>query len=109
MRQQDGLHAREWRIYRAGHGAAEQTCSARTSAYSCQEPTHGVECSGDGEVLTHLRQAARTLLPKPGVRLLFLRLTSNRLLQNMAQLEASIEQNKDVIEQNKGRLHADAV
>jgi hypothetical protein len=49
------------------------------------------------------------LLPKPGVRLLFLRLTSNRLLQNMALLEASIEQNKDVIEQNKGRLHADAV
>jgi hypothetical protein len=39
MRQEDELHARDGVSIALAHGPAEWTCSARTSAYSCQEPT----------------------------------------------------------------------
>jgi Cyclic nucleotide-binding domain len=72
--------------------------------------TQTVECTEDGEVLTITYDKLLELyFQNPEFGYYFLRLTSERLLQNMARLEEIIELNKDVIEQNKGRLHADAV
>ena len=42
----------------------------------------------------HLRQAARGLFPKPEFGYYFLRLSSDRLMENFARLESIIEQDK---------------
>jgi CRP-like cAMP-binding protein len=69
-----------------------------------------VECTEHGEVLTITYDKLLELyFQNPEFGYYFLRLTSERLLQNLARLEEIIELNQDVIEQNKGRLHADAV
>jgi CRP-like cAMP-binding protein len=69
--------------------------------------TQSVECTGDGEVLTITYDKLLELyFQNPEFGYYFLRLTSDRLLQNMAQLEAIIEQNKDVIEQNRAKPRA---
>jgi Cyclic nucleotide-binding domain len=69
-----------------------------------------VECTGDGEVLTITYDKLLELyFQNAEFGYYFLRLTSYRLLQNMAQLEALIEQNKDVIEQNRAKRRANTV
>jgi Cyclic nucleotide-binding domain len=67
--------------------------------------TQSVECTEAGEVLTITYDKLLELyFQNPEFGYYFLRLTSDRLLQNMAQLEEIIEQNRDVIEQNKAKL-----
>jgi Cyclic nucleotide-binding domain len=72
--------------------------------------TQTVKCTMDGEVLTITYDKLLELyFQNPEFGYYFLRLTSERLLQNMARLENIIEQNKDVIEQNRVRLRVDAM
>jgi CRP-like cAMP-binding protein len=72
--------------------------------------TQTVECTEDGDVLTITYDKLLELyFQNPEFGYYFLRLTSERLLQNMARLEEIVEQNKDVIELKKSRLYADAV
>jgi Cyclic nucleotide-binding domain len=72
--------------------------------------TQTVECTESGEVLTITYDKLLELyFQNPEFGYYFLRLTSERLLQNMARLEAIIEQNRDVIEQYQARLQADRV
>jgi Cyclic nucleotide-binding domain len=68
-----------------------------------------VECTEDGDVLTIAYEKLLELyFQNPEFGYYFLRLTSERLLQNMARLEQIIEQNKGVIEQNRAKLQSDA-
>jgi hypothetical protein len=72
--------------------------------------TQTVECTEDGEVLTITYDKLLELyFQNPEFGYYFLRLTSERLLQNMARLEQIIEQNKDVIEQNRAKRQSDAM
>jgi hypothetical protein len=69
--------------------------------------TQTVECTEGGEVLTITYDKLLELyFQNPEFGYYFLRLSSERLLQNMARLEAIIERNRDVIEQNEARLQA---
>jgi hypothetical protein len=64
--------------------------------------TQTVECTEDGEVLTiSYDKLLELYFQNPEFGYYFLRLTSERLLQNIARLEG-------IIEQNKARLQADA-
>lgn len=57
--------------------------------------TQSVECIEDGQVLTITYDKVRELyFQNPAFGFYFLRLTSERLLQNIARLESVIEQNK---------------
>jgi CRP-like cAMP-binding protein len=68
--------------------------------------TQTVECVESGEVLTITYDKLLELyFQNPEFGYYFLRLTSERLLQNMKRLEDIVEQNKDVIEQNRTKLH----
>jgi hypothetical protein len=72
--------------------------------------TQSVECTEDGEVLTITYDKLLELyFQNPEFGYYFLRLTSERLLQNMAQLEEIVEQNRDLIEQNKAKRRAETV
>jgi CRP-like cAMP-binding protein len=69
------------------------------------ERTQTVTCTEDGQVLTITYDKLLELyFQNPEFGYYFLRLTSERLLHNMARLEEIIEQNKDVIEQNRATL-----
>jgi CRP-like cAMP-binding protein len=69
--------------------------------------TQTVECVESGQVLTITYDKLLELyFQNPEFGYYFLRLTSERLLQNMARLEAIIEQNRDVIDQNEARVQA---
>ena len=64
--------------------------------------TQTVECTEDGEVLTiSYDKLLELYFQNPEFGYYFLRLTSDRLLQNIARLEG-------IIEQNKAKLQADA-
>jgi CRP-like cAMP-binding protein len=70
--------------------------------------TQTVDCTEGGEVLTITYDKLLELyFQNPEFGYYFLRLTSERLLQNMARLEGIIERNRDVIAQNEARLQAD--
>jgi cyclic nucleotide-binding protein len=70
--------------------------------------TQTVECIEDGQVTTITYEKLLELyFQNPEFGYYFLRLTSERLLQNMARLEAVIERNKDVIAQNEATLEGD--
>jgi CRP-like cAMP-binding protein len=70
--------------------------------------TQTVECTEDGELLTITYDKLLELcLQNPEFGYYFLRLTSERLLQNMARLEDIIEQNKEVIAQNQAKLQSE--
>ena len=70
--------------------------------------TQTVECVESGEVLTITYDKLLELyFQNPEFGYYFLRLTSERLLQNMKRLEDIVEQNKDVIEQNRTKLQAE--
>jgi CRP-like cAMP-binding protein len=72
--------------------------------------TQSVGCIESGQVLTITYDKLLELyFQNPEFGYYFLRLTSERLLQNMARLEAIIEQNKDVIHENQARLAAEAL
>jgi len=67
--------------------------------------TQTIECIENGDVLTITYEKLLELyFQNPEFGYYFLRLTSERLLQNMSRLEGIIEQNKDVIEQNRAKL-----
>jgi CRP-like cAMP-binding protein len=69
--------------------------------------TQTVECVESGQLLTITYDKLLELyFQNPEFGYYFLRLTSERLLQNMARLEAIIEQNRDVIDQNQARVQA---
>jgi CRP-like cAMP-binding protein len=71
--------------------------------------TQSVECVESGQVLTITYDKLLELyFQNPEFGYYFLRLSSERLLQNMARLEAIVERNKDVIAQNEARLKAEA-
>jgi CRP-like cAMP-binding protein len=64
--------------------------------------TQTVECTEDGQVLTITYDKLLELyFQNPEFGYYFLRLSSERLLENMGRLEAIIEDNKDVIAQNQ--------
>jgi CRP-like cAMP-binding protein len=64
--------------------------------------TQSVECIEDGQVLTITYDKLLELyFQNPEFGYYFLRLTSERLLENMARLEQIIEDNKDVIAQKQ--------
>ena len=64
--------------------------------------TQSVECIESGSVLTITYDKLLELyFQNPEFGYYFLRLTSERLLQNMARLETIIEQNKEVITENQ--------
>jgi cyclic nucleotide-binding protein len=63
--------------------------------------TQSVECLEDGQVMTITYEKLLELyFQNPEFGYYFLRLTSERLLENMARLERVIEDNKDVIANN---------
>jgi CRP-like cAMP-binding protein len=67
--------------------------------------TQSVECTSDGQVLSITYDKLLELyFQNPEFGYYFLRLTSDRLLQNMRRLEEIVEQNKDVIAQNQAKL-----
>lgn len=71
--------------------------------------TQTVECIEDGEVLTiSYDKLLELYFQNPEFGYYFLRLTSERLLENLARLEDIIEQNKDVIEQKRAKLQTEA-
>jgi CRP-like cAMP-binding protein len=64
--------------------------------------TQTIECTESGQVLSITYDKLLELyFQNPEFGYYFLRLTSERLLQNIARLEAVIEEHKDVIEQKK--------
>jgi CRP-like cAMP-binding protein len=71
--------------------------------------TQTIECVESGQVLTITYDKLLELyFQNPEFGYYFLRLTSERLLQNMARLETIIERHKDVIRENEARLQAEA-
>jgi CRP-like cAMP-binding protein len=71
--------------------------------------TQSIACIESGQVLTITYDKLLELyFQNPEFGYYFLRLTSERLLQNMMRLEKIIEENKDVIAANQARLKAEA-
>ncbi|MEA2981176.1 MAG: hypothetical protein QOF09_2999 [Alphaproteobacteria bacterium] len=71
--------------------------------------TQSVECIEDGEVLTILYDKLLEIyFQNPEFGYYFLRLTSDRLLQNFARLEGSVEQSKAALEAATGATKASA-